>query len=130
MTHASGTFEVRLEPQQMSEQGQAAELGRMSISKQFFGDLAATSTGEMLAAMTGVEASAGYVALERVAGSLHGRRGAFALQHSGLLDRGAQQLTITVVPDSGAGELQGIRGQMAILVEGGEHRYELEYTLP
>ena len=128
MAQASGTFEVRLEPQQVSEPGQAAGLGRLSINKQFSGDLEATSTGEMLAAMTGVENSAGYVALERVVGSLHGRSGSFALQHSGLANRGAQQLTITIVPDSGAGELTGISGQMAILIEDGQHRYTLEYT--
>lgn len=130
MAQANGTFEVRLEPQQVSESGQAAGLGRMSIHKQFSGDLEATSTGEMLAAMTGVENSAGYVALERVVGSLHGRSGAFVLQHNGLADRGAQQLTITVVPDSGAGELEGISGQMAILIEDGQHCYQMEYTLP
>ena len=128
MTQANGTFEVRLEPQQMSEPGQAAGLGRLSINKQFSGDLEATSTGEMLAAMTAVENSAGYVALERVVGSLHGRSGSFVLQHNGLANRGAQQLTITIVPDSGTGDLAGISGQMAILIEDGQHRYTLEYT--
>lgn len=128
MTQANGTFEVRLEPQQVSEPGQAAGLGRLSINKQFSGDLEATSTGEMLAAMTAVENSAGYVALERVVGSLHGRSGSFVLQHNGLSDRGAQQLTITIVPDSGAGDLAGISGQMTILIEDGQHRYTLEYV--
>lgn len=130
MAQASGTFAVRLEPQELNEAEQAAGIGRMSIDKQFSGDLQAASSGEMLAAMTAVEGSAGYVALERVTGTLHGRSGAFVLQHSGIADRGSQQLTIAVVPDSGAGELAGIRGQMAIQVEGGEHRYMLEYTLP
>ena len=130
MAQASGMFAVRLEPQQLSEAEQAAGLGRMSIDKQFSGDLEGTSAGEMVAAMTAVEGSAGYVALERVTGRLGGRSGSFVLQHNGLADRGAQQLTITVVPDSGTGELVGLRGQMAIQVEGGEHRYTLEYTLP
>ena len=130
MAHAMGTFEVRLEPQGLSQPGEAAGLGRLSIDKQFQGDLEATSTGEMLSAMTPVEGSAGYVALERVTGSLHGRSGAFTLQHSGLLARGASQLAITIVPDSGADELEGIAGTLEIRVEGGVHRYKLDYTLP
>ena len=79
--------------------------------------------------MTGVEGSAGYVALERVTGTLHGRRGSFLLQHNGLMARGVQQLEITVVPDSGTEELVGLAGKMAILIENGEHRYEFTYTL-
>ena len=129
MPQATGTFAVKLEPQDSSAEAQAARLGRMAIDKQFAGDLTATSAGEMLAAMTGVEGSAGYVALERVTGTLHGRRGSFVLQHSGLMARGVQQLEITVVPDSGAEELAGLAGKMAIVVEGGEHRYEFTYTL-
>ncbi len=129
MPQANGTFEVKLDPQPSSPQAQSAGLGRMSIDKQFAGDLAATSAGEMIAAMTAVEGSAGYVAIERVTGSLHGRRGSFVLQHSGLLARGVQQLEITVVPDSGSEELAGLAGKMAIIVEGGQHRYEFAYTL-
>jgi len=51
----------------------------MSIDKQFNGDLEATSKGEMLSAMTDVKGSAGYVAIERVSGTLHGRGGTFVL---------------------------------------------------
>lgn len=130
MTHASGTFEVRLAPQDLSGPGQAAGLGRLFIDKQFQGDLEATSTGEMLSALTPVEGSAGYVALERVTGSLHGRTGSFTLQHNGLLARGAPALTITIVPDSGADQLEGIAGTLDIAIEGGVHRYKLDYTLP
>ena len=130
MAQANGTFEVKLEPQHPSDQAQAVKLGRMTIDKQFAGDLAASSAGEMLAAMSGVEGSAGYVALERVTGTLHGRHGSFFLQHSGLMARGVQQLEITVVPDSGTEELAGLAGRMAIIIEGGEHRYEFTYTLP
>lgn len=129
MAQANGTFDVKLEPQHPSDQAQSAKLGRMTIDKQFSGDLEAASTGEMLAAMTGVEGSAGYVALERVRGTLHGRRGSFWLQHNGLMARGVQQLEITVVPDSGTEELVGLAGKMAILIENGEHRYEFTYTL-
>jgi hypothetical protein len=130
MTKASGTFDVKLNPQPPSDQGQAAAINRLSIDKQFQGDLEATSTGEMLSCISGAEGSAGYVALERVTGRLHGRSGSFVLQHSGLMARGAPQLVVTIVPDSGTGELEGITGAMAIIIEGGEHRYELQYTLP
>lgn len=129
MAQANGTFDVKLEPQHPSDQAQAAMLGRMTIDKQFSGDLEAGSTGEMLAAMTGVEGSAGYVALERVTGTLHGRRGSFFLQHNGIMARGIQQLEIAVVPDSGTEELATLAGKMMILVEDGEHRYEFTYTL-
>jgi hypothetical protein len=129
MPQATGTFDVEIEPQPSSDRAQAAKLGRMTIDKQFAGDLQATSAGEMLAAITGVEGSAGYVALERVTGTLQGRRGSFFLQHSGLMARGAQQLEITVVPDSGTEELAGLAGKMAIFIENGEHRYEFTYTL-
>lgn len=124
-TRATGTFEVQLAPQET-----AAPLGRMSIDKQFHGDLQGTSKGEMLAAMTATEGSAAYSALEQVTGALHGRSGTFYLQHTGVMNRGAPSLTITVVPDSGTGELTGLSGMMNIIIEGGKHSYEFDYTLP
>ena len=129
MTRATGTFEVKLNPQTPDADTAEAALGRLSIDKQFHGDLQATSKGTMLAAQTGVEGSAGYVALERVSGTLGGRAGAFVLQHSGVMARGAQQLTITVVPDSGTGQLVGLAGTMAIIIADGRHAYDFEYTL-
>src|ERR1035441_9040530 len=102
----------------------------MSIDKKFSGDLEATSQGEMLAAMTAVKGSAGYVAIERVSGTLHGRNGTFVLQHSGTMTRGTPQLSITVVPDSGTGQFDGISGTMTIKIDQGKHSYEFEYTLP
>ena len=129
MPQASGTFEVKLDPQSPSEQAETANIGRMTIDKAFSGDLSGSSSGEMLAAATAVQGSAGYVALERVKGALHGRSGSFVLQHNGRMARGAQQLEITVVPDSGTGELQGLAGKMAIIIENGQHRYEFAYTL-
>jgi hypothetical protein len=128
-THASGTFDVKLIPQAMEEKTEAAPLGRMSIDKQFHGDLEATSKGEMLTAGTLVKGSAGYVAIERVSGKLNGRSGTFVLQHNGVMTRGAPQLSITVVPDSGTGELSGLAGKMAINIVDGKHFYEFEYTL-
>src|SRR5580658_6327678 len=124
MPHASGTFEVKLTPQE------SANIGRMSIDKQFHGDLEATSKGEMLSAMTEVKGSAGYVAIERVTGTLHGKSGSFVLQHSGTMTRGEPQLSVTVVPDSGTGELTGIAGKLTVIIAAGKHSYEFDYTLP
>jgi hypothetical protein len=126
MTHATGTFEVKLAPQPTDAPG----LGRLSIDKQFHGDLEGTSKGEMLSAMTETKGSAGYVAMEKVTGALHGRTGTFVLQHSGTMNRGVASLSVTVVPDSGTDKLVGLTGKMAIKVEGGKHSYEFEYTLP
>jgi hypothetical protein len=126
----NGTFEVELKPQPSYVNDTEAAVGRMSIDKQFHGDLEGTSKGEMLAVGTGVEGSAGYVAMEQVSGTLHSRTGTFALQHSATMDRGAQQLSITVVPDSGTGQLVGLAGHMAILIDDGKHSYNFEYTLP
>ena len=128
-THARGKFEVKLNPRAEPDESQDAALGRMSIDKQFHGDLEATSKGQMLTAGTSVKGSAGYVAIERVSGTLHGRSGTFVLQHSGTMTRGAPQLSVTVVPDSGTGQLVGLTGKMAIQIAGGEHSYEFEYTL-
>ncbi|MGH9432120.1 MAG: DUF3224 domain-containing protein [Terriglobia bacterium] len=125
---ASGSFEVKLNPQPGEDKGDGIS-GRMSIEKQFRGDLEATSRGEMLTAMTPVNGSAGYVAIERVSGTLGGRSGSFVLQHSGTMARGVPQLTITVVPDSGSGELLGLAGKMEIEIADGEHSYDFEYTL-
>ena len=127
-TRASGTFEVRLSPQVDGEAGGAC-VGRMLIDKRFAGDLEATSRGQMLAFRSGVEGSAGYVALEQVEGTLGGRAGGFVLQHSGTMERGAQQLSVNVVPDSGTGELEGLAGRMSIVVAEGRHSYEFDYTL-
>ena len=131
MIHASGTFEVKLTPQKPdNKEAESANLGRMSIDKEFFGNLAATSKGEMLSAMTDIKGSAGYVAIERVTGTLHGRTGTFMVQHNGTMTRGTPQLSVTVVPDSGTGQLVGLGGTMTIKITEGKHFYELDYTLP
>jgi len=126
--HASGPFTVKLTPQPADENGDLT-LGRMTLDKQFHGDLEGASKGQMLSAGTGIKGSAGYVAIERVTGMLKGRQGSFVLQHSGTMTRGTPQLSITVVPDSGTGELVGLTGRMEIQVTDGNHRYEFEYTL-
>ncbi|MBC8031396.1 MAG: DUF3224 domain-containing protein [Pyrinomonadaceae bacterium] len=125
--HASGAFDVKMNPQ-VDEKGEPT-VGRMSLDKQFHGDLEAVSKGQMLAVMTEVNGSAGYVAMERVNGRLHGRSGTFALQHSGTMTRGTPQLVITVVTDSGTGELAGLTGKMTINIVDGKHFYEFNYTL-
>ena len=127
---ARGTFEVKLAPQTTAHEHAGGSLGRLSIDKEFRGDLAGTSKGEMLTAMTSVKESAGYVAIERVTGTLQGRKGSFVLQHSGTMTRGAPSLVITVVPDSGTDELTGLAGTMKIIIAEGKHSYEFEYTLP
>jgi hypothetical protein len=129
-TRASGRFHVTLAPLTLDDKTVDATLGRMSIDKVFLGDLEATSKGEMLTAMTAVTGSAGYVAIERVAGTLNGRRGAFVLQHTGTMTRGEQQLSIMVVPDSGTDQLTGLVGRMAITIKDAQHSYDFEYTLP
>jgi Protein of unknown function (DUF3224) len=129
--HASGTFGVNLTPQTPdNKEAESANLGRMSIDKHFQGDLEATSNGEMLSAVSDVKGSAGYVAIERVTGTLHGRNGTFVLQHTGTMTRGVPQLSVTVVPDSATGDLTGLSGSMAIKIEAGEHSYEFDYMLP
>lgn len=127
MTHtATGEFEVQITPIGAAD----AVVGSMALSKTFRGDLAGTSTGQMLAVGTSVKGSAGYVAMERVTGTLGGRTGSFALQHSGTMDKGTPTLSVTVVPDSATDELTGLTGSMAIKIEGGKHFYTLQYSLP
>jgi hypothetical protein len=126
---ASGTFQVKLAPQSDGEDADSG-LGRLTIDKVFSGELTGTSKGQMLSAMTATDGSAGYVAIERVRGTLGGRTGTFILQHSGTLTRGAPQLSVSVVPDSGDGELTGITGTMTIDITGGRHAYVFEYALP
>jgi len=124
--HATGPFEVKLTPDAESKDPR-----RMLIDKTFHGEIEAVSKGQMLAVMTETKGSAGYVAMEVVNGTLAGHKGTFALQHSGTMDRGAQSLTITVVPDSGTGELTGLQGTMKIRIEeGGKHFYDFDYQLP
>jgi Protein of unknown function (DUF3224) len=132
--HASGPFDVRVAPQPADDKVGDPSVERMSIDKQYHGDLEATSKGQMLAAMTEVKGSAGYVAIERVTGTLRTadgvRSGNFALQHSGTMNRGAAQLSVSVVPDSGTGQLAGLAGKMTIIIADGKHSYDFEYTLP
>jgi hypothetical protein len=131
--HATGPFDVKLAPQADDKVGDPS-IARMSIDKQYHGDLEATSKGQMLSAMTEIKGSAGYVAMERVTGTLRTasgvRAGSFALQHTGTLNRGVPELSVTVVPDSATGQLTGLTGKMIINIVDGKHSYDFEYTLP
>ena len=130
MNQVYGTFQVQLQSLGTPDESDKVTLTRLSIEKQFHGDLEATSKGEMFSATTPVKGSAGYVAIERVTGSLGGRTGAFVLQHNGIMTRGAPQLAVAIVPDSGTGQLEGLAGEMKIDITDGKHSYELHYTLP
>jgi predicted flavoprotein YhiN len=125
---ATGPFTVKLEPQEML--AEYPLLGRLTINKEFHGDLTGTSVGQMLSARTAIPNSAGYVAIEQVTGTLHGREGSFVLQHSSNMVRGEAQQSVTVVPDSGTGQLEGLTGSMVINNAAGAHSYVFEYSLP
>jgi len=126
---ATGSFEVTMIPQPPYDTTDGISLGRVTINKRFHGDLEATSVVEMLGAMTSVKGSAGYVAIERIAGTLQGRSGSFVVQHSGTMTRGEAQLTVSVVPDTGTGDLKGIAGKMTIDIADGKHTFILDYML-
>src|SRR5579862_3293590 len=127
---AKGTFTVDMKPMAEPISVDGVALGRMSLNKRFEGDLSGSTAGEMLTALTPTSGSAGYVAIERFTGTLAGRSGAFVFQHSGIMNQGAQQLSITVVPGSGTDQLQGISGVFKIDIVEGKHFYEFEYSLP
>jgi hypothetical protein len=127
--HAAGPFDVKVTPQD-DDSGEPL-LNRMTLDKQYHGDLEATGKGQMLTAGTEVKGSGAYVAIERVTGTLKGRSGSFVLQHAGTMAQNVPQLNIIVVPDSGTGELKGLTGKMLInIAADGKHSYEFEYALP
>jgi len=126
---ANGPFDVKLNPESLSDLAAGTGLGRMSLNKSFYGDLVATSRGEMLSFRSGIQGSAGYVAMETVTGTLDGRTGSFVLQHSSTMARGVPEQSITVVPDSATGDLVGLVGRMVINIVEGQHSYQFDYTL-
>lgn len=128
--HAEGTFDVKNAPLPADQPIVGTPIGRFSFDKQFHGDLAATSNGEMLAAGDPSSGTAGYVAVEFVTGTLNGRKGTFAMQQFGTMEHGKFDLKVIVVPGSGTGELAGIAGTMEIIIAAGKHSYKFDYTLP
>ncbi len=129
-THASGTFEVKVAPQTATDFEATVGLARYSLDKEIHGELEGTSKGEMLATNAEVKGSAAYVALEKITGTLNGRAGSFILQHSASMTSTSQQMLITVVPDSGTGQLIGLTGKFIIKIVDKKHFYEFDYTLP
>jgi len=130
MQQATGTFEVKLVPQKADNaQAEAAGLGRMALDKQFLGALEAVGQGEMLSILDREKGSGGYVAMERVTGTLDGRKGSFILQHDATMNRGEAEMNIVVVPDTGTGQLAGISGSMTVKIDGGQHYYYFDYSL-
>jgi hypothetical protein len=127
MNKIQGAFSIQLKPQAASIGLENASIGRQIFDKQFRGDLEATSQGEMLSCMGHVQGSAGYVAIERVTGTLQGKQGSFALMHMGTMTRGEKGLKIHVIPDSGTEELQGLQGNMDIQILDGQHFYNFEF---
>lgn len=127
---ATGLFDITLQPQSLSPVAETTGLGRLSLDKVFSGDLQASSHGEMLSFRSSTPGSAGYVAMERVQGSLHGRSGSFVLQHSASMAQGQSTQSITVVPDSATDALQSLSGTMQITIDNGQHSYRFEYQLP
>jgi len=130
MSHITGSFEVKLTPQTVALGTESAKLGRMSIDKEFSGELQAHSVGEMLASRSAVPGSAGYVAMERVTGSLQGKKGSFVLMHIGSMQGTTSTLKIEVVPDSGTDELTGLSGEMQIEIKDGQHFYRFDFSRP
>jgi len=127
--HATGPFDVKVTPQ--NDKSDDPLIGRMALDKQYHGDLEGTGKGQMLTAGTSVKGSGAYVAIEKFTGTLKGRSGTFVLQHLGTMTQNVPQLSVSIVPDSGTGELKGITGKMTInIAPGGKHSYDLEYTLP
>jgi Protein of unknown function (DUF3224) len=128
--HAKGSFDVKMTPKPWSESSEEHGLGRFLIDKQYHGDLEATSTGQMLSAGNGAAGSSGaYVAIEKITGTLEGRKGSFVIYHVGIMNRGVPELKLVVVPDSGSGELQGLAGSMTIAIADGKHSYDFTYSL-
>lgn len=130
MHTAKGTFEVTLTPQPHQEGVGDASVGRIALFKVFAGEFNGTSVGQMLGYRSSIEGSAGYVAMDKVQGTMNGRQGSFIMQHNGIMNRGEPQLSIKIVPDSGTDALTGIAGEMLLNIESGKHFYEFRYTLP
>lgn len=128
--HAEGTFDVKTVPLPAEQAMAGTTIGRYGLDKQFHGDLEAATKGEMLGAGNPATGTAGYVAIEQVTGTLHGRAGSFALQHFGTMEDNKFDLAVKVVPGSGTGDLIGISGTMTIKIVSGKHSYLLDYTLP
>jgi hypothetical protein len=126
--HAKGTFEVKMTP--LEDKTLEAGIGRMNDDKQLHGDIEGTGKSQMLYAYGDKKESGAYVAIEKISGTLNGRKGTFILYHAGSMTAAGQEMNIYVVPDSGTDELTGISGKFNIIITDGKHSYDFEYTLP
>ena len=127
MPTARGPLDVNIEAEPPFLEQDGLKLNHNVVRKEFSGDMVGTSEAQMIAAYTGTPGSAGYVAIEHFTGSVDGKSGSFVLQHSGVMNKGDAQLTVTIVPDSGAGEMAGISGTLEIDNDEGQHSYVLDY---
>ena len=130
MPTARGPMEVNMQPEPPFLEQDGLTLNRNAVTKTFHGDMAGTSEAQMIAAFTATPGSAGYVAIEHFTGSVGGKSGSFVMQHSGTMNRGDARLTVSIVPDSGSGDLAGISGTMEIDNADGQHSYVLDYDIP
>lgn len=128
--HAKGTFDVKVTPITLNDPMDTGGFGRLALDKKFHGDLSGSSLGQMVASGDPSSGSGGYVALEKVTGTLNGKTGTFVLMHNGTMTPQAMEMRISVVPNSGTGELTGIDGTFRIIIEGKQHFWEFDYTLP
>lgn len=129
MPRATGTFEITMNAQPPYDTAEGTTLGRASFDKTFHGDLQGQGRVEMLSALTSVQGSAAYVALERITGALAGREGSFIVLHTGVMERGKPTLSVTVVPDSASGGLRGLGGKLEIQVIEKQHHYTFDYEI-
>jgi hypothetical protein len=127
MHHAHGTFTVKMGA---PTAGPAEGLSRFTMTKEIHGGIEGTSQGEMISGGDYKLGAAGYVAIEFVSGTLEGKSGSFALQHTATMKGPALNMDILVTPGSGTGELKGIDGKFTITIKDGQHFYDLDYTLP
>lgn len=130
--HATGEFVVAMTPGDPEDAEAGLGLSSYSLSKVFTGGIVGSAKGQMLAGgPAGSQDTGTYVALERVVGSVDGRAGAFLLAHRGDMTPNGYTLSITVVPNSGTGALEGIEGEFVLTVTpDGVHHYDLAYSLP
>jgi Protein of unknown function (DUF3224) len=121
----TATFEITgWDETRYDEPAEGPPLARATVRKRFSGPLDGTSVAELLTA-----GESGYLASERVAGSLEGRSGTFVLQHGGVADETEQHAFGHIVPGSGTGELSGLRGDAVFAHDDAGARVTLTFTL-
>lgn len=127
MKTIKGPFEVKSTPLPSDEVSQEVGAMRMRFDKRFSGAFEATGVVSMMGILSGQ--SGGYVAIEKIVGSVDGHRGSFCFQHSCTMDKGTQKQSITVIPGTADGELTGLSGEMTIEIVNGQHFYVFNYSL-